>query len=78
MENQNWSGHAEFVALFMTLLGGYYMIHQDIEAHTARIDQVNTRIDQQIEMQTARIDQVNARSDQLYEMFIDLLKEGRK
>lgn len=66
-----WSVHAEWILLFITLVGGFYLLDGKIEnlsaAQIARIDQVNTRIDQ-----------VNTRTDQLYEMFIDLLKEGRK
>lgn len=67
MNEKNWSIHVEFLVIFFTLLGGYFMIQQDISAQTSRIDQVNTRTDQ-----------VNTRIDQLYTMFIDLLKEGKK
>ena len=67
MNPKNWSVHIEFMVIFFTLLGGYFMIQQDIAAQTARIDQVNVRTDQ-----------VNVRTDQLYEMFLDLVKEGRK
>lgn len=38
--------HAEFVIMFITLVGGYFMIRQDINTQSARIDQVNTRCDQ--------------------------------
>ena len=66
MESKHWSIHVEFLVIFITLIGGYFMIKQDIECQTARIDQTNSRIDQ-----------TNTRTDQLYNMFIDLLKERK-
>ena len=44
--DKNWSIHVEFSIIFFTLLGGYFMIQQDISSQTARIDQVNARTDQ--------------------------------
>lgn len=71
MDLKNLSIHVEFLVIFFTLIGGYYLIDNKIDgqcfSQTSRIDQVNTRIDQ-----------ANNRLDQLYTMFIDLLKEGRK
>ena len=46
MEIKNWSIHVEFLVIFVTLLGGYFMIQQDIAAQTCRIDQTNVRTDQ--------------------------------
>lgn len=46
MESKHWSIHVEFLVIFITLIGGYFMIKQDIECQTARIDQTNTRTDQ--------------------------------
>lgn len=45
MKAENWSIHAEFIVIFITLLGGYFMIEQQISTQTARIDQINTRTD---------------------------------
>jgi len=50
METKNWSIHVEFLIIFFTLLGGYFMIQQDIAAQTCRIDQVNARTDQLYQM----------------------------
>jgi len=58
-----WFIHAGWIILFITLIGGFYVI--------------NGKIETQCRMQAARIDQVNTRTDQLYQMFIDLLKEQR-
>jgi len=66
METKQWSIHVEFLVIFVTLLGGCYMLKQDIDRSNARIDQVN-----------CRIDQINVRTDQLYTMFIDLVKETK-
>ncbi len=71
MEIQQWTSHLEFLTLFITLLGVFYIFKQDIDKANERIDQANSQ-------SNARIDQTNARLDQLYTMFIDLLKEKRK
>lgn len=55
--------HLEMIVLFLTLIGGFYMLDNKIES--------------QCGIQTARVDQVNARTDQLYQMFIELLKENK-
>lgn len=60
----HWSVHAEWILLFITLVGGFYLLDSKIENLSAA--------------QTARIDQVNTRTDQLYTMFIDLVKENKK
>ncbi len=45
-DSKQWSIHAEFLIIFITLLGGYYMITQQIDAQACRIDQANARTDQ--------------------------------
>jgi hypothetical protein len=50
MEIKNWSIHVEFIVIFITLLGGYFMIEQQISTQTARIDQINCRTDQLYQM----------------------------
>ncbi len=44
MENKNWSIHAEFVVIFITLLGGFYLldgkIERQIECQSARTDKL--------------------------------------
>jgi hypothetical protein len=67
---KNWSVHAEFIIIFFTLLGGYFMIQQDIASQTARIDQVNTRTDQLYQM----FCDLRKDSDQ---RFYDLLKSEK-
>ena len=59
MKENHWSIHIEFLVIFVTLLGGYFMIKQDIECQTARIDQVNLRTDQ---LYTMFIDLLKERS----------------
>ena len=39
MEKSNWISHAEWVIMFVTLLGGFYTVE-------SRIDNCNNRIDQ--------------------------------
>ncbi len=41
-----WLIHIEFLVIFVTILFGYFMIKQDIDMQTCRIDQVNARTDQ--------------------------------
>lgn len=36
----NWSIHAEFVIIFVTLLGGYFMIDNKIERQSERTDKL--------------------------------------
>lgn len=66
-----WSIHVEFLILFITLFGFFYLLDSKIEQQSleqhSKIDQMNERINQQ-----------NARSDQLYNMFIELVKEKKQ
>jgi hypothetical protein len=39
MDNRNWVTHAEWVVVFLTLLGGFYMVEM-------RLDSINSRFDQ--------------------------------
>lgn len=50
MEAKNFSTHAEFVVILVTLIGGYVMIDSKIDQQVGRIDQVNARMDQFIMM----------------------------
>ncbi len=38
MENKTWGNHLEFAVLFITLLGGFYMIDAKCERAHDRID----------------------------------------
>jgi hypothetical protein len=44
METKNWSVHAEFVVIFVTLLGGFFLLDNKIdrvtEAQSARSDRL--------------------------------------
>lgn len=33
-ENKGWASHAEFVVIFVTLLGGFYLLDGKIERNT--------------------------------------------
>jgi hypothetical protein len=46
MESRHWSIHVYFWIIFVSLIGGYNMIKQQIAIQSARIDRVNTRTDQ--------------------------------
>lgn len=39
-ENKNWPKHAEFVVLFITLLGGFYLIDSKIDRQSSRTDKL--------------------------------------
>lgn len=64
MENRNWFVHAEWVVVFVTLMGGFYTIDNKIES---QIHSIREEILAQ-----------SQRTDKLYEMFIDLVKETKK
>ena len=40
MKDTGWSVHAEFVILFVTLIGGFYMLDSKIERCGARTDKL--------------------------------------
>lgn len=40
MENKHWSTHLEFVVIFVTLLGGYFMIDSKIDRQCERTDKL--------------------------------------
>lgn len=40
MEIKNWTTHAEFVVIFITLLGGYFLIDGKIERQGERTDRL--------------------------------------
>lgn len=40
MENKNWSIHAEFIILLVTLLGGFYLLDGKIERQSLRTDRL--------------------------------------
>lgn len=40
METKNWSIHLEFVVLFVTLLGGFYLIDGKTERQSQRTDRL--------------------------------------
>lgn len=50
MEKTAWTTHAEFVILFITMLGGFYMIDSKCERAHERIDTQGARIDRAYEM----------------------------
>lgn len=69
-DKTGWFVHAEFVVIFISLLGGFYMLRGEIM-------HVDNKIDQQAMYMNNRIDQVNCRMDQFQIMFYDLLKEQK-
>ena len=44
MEKQNWSIHAEFIVLLVTLIGGFYLLDGKIERQTERQGQRTDRL----------------------------------
>ncbi len=40
-----WLIHIEFLVIFVTILFGYFMIKQDIDMQSRRIDETNARTD---------------------------------
>lgn len=54
---KNWTTHAEFLVLLITLLGGFYMLDGKIERQLIMLD--------------GRILQQASRTDRLYEMFVE-------
>jgi len=44
MEVKNWSMHLEFVVIFMTLVGGFYMIDGKIERYNLTQTQRTDRL----------------------------------
>lgn len=40
MDSRNWVNHAEFVVLFLTLIGGFYLLDGKIERQSARTDRL--------------------------------------
>lgn len=54
---KNWTTHAEFLVLLITLLGGFYMLDGKIERQLVMLD--------------GKILQQASRSDRLYEMFVE-------
>lgn len=40
MKTENWSIHAEFVIIFITLLGGFYMLDGKIDRQCQRTDKL--------------------------------------
>lgn len=47
---KNWVSHAEFVVLFITLLGGFCLLDSKIERAHERIDRHGERTDRLYEM----------------------------
>lgn len=70
MENKHWSTHIEFVVLFVTLIGGFYLLDGKIEKQSARTDSLYESL------QVCMVNQ-SQRSDKLYEMFIEIVKEKK-
>jgi len=40
MGNANWSSHGEFLVLFLTLLGGFYLLDRKIERQSESTDKL--------------------------------------
>lgn len=40
MDTKNWSIHAEFVVIFVTLLGGFFLLDGKIDRQSARTDRL--------------------------------------
>ncbi len=40
METKNWTSHAEFVVIFITLLGGFFLLDGKIDNQSARTDRL--------------------------------------
>ena len=50
METKTWGVHAEFAIIFITLLGGFYMLDGKIERTNEKIAQQGARTDKLYEM----------------------------
>ncbi len=37
---KNWANHAEFIILFITLLGGFYLLDEKIDRQSERTDKL--------------------------------------
>lgn len=40
MDSKNWSIHVEFIVMFVTLLGGFYLLDGKIERQSQRTDRL--------------------------------------
>lgn len=40
MDTKNWTSHAEFVVLLVTLIGGFYLLDGKIERQAGRTDRL--------------------------------------
>lgn len=74
-ENIRWGTHIEFAVLFVTILGGFYMID-------AKCERAHERIDRTYDMFTELSKDMNQKfieiSKEMNQKFYDLLKEGKK
>lgn len=70
-ENIHWGTHIEFAVLFVTILGGFYMID-------AKCERAHERIDRTYDMFTDLSKEMNQKFYETNEKFYDLLKDVKK
>lgn len=71
---ENWVMHTEFLALLISIIGGFYLLDNKIERG---LNIQSARSDKLYEALQAQAKSQGERSDQLYQMFVDLLKEKK-
>lgn len=69
---KTWSTHVEFVVLFITLLGGFFLIDGRIERQCARTDKLYEIYAEQQRVSSEKYVELNKEMNQ---KFYDLLKQ---